>query len=224
MPTHSTGTLKNATFSGTLRHHDGNRPVSVIRGVVGLDSRRDTLGVFADVQADSLALDGLTGRIQNFPLRGSLAGTIRLEGDLAGLETHANLAMLNGGGAVRGDGTLVLGVPSTQPVYGVRKFTLHAQDMNLQRWMVHGGPPTRLTFRDNIVGGDSVSPPVGAFSAASGPRSLRDRSSTARRHAAVCRSATVSRLIAVAAARPAHPWQRLAGLAPARPWNAGAQL
>jgi hypothetical protein len=65
-----TGTLKDATFSGTLRHHDANRPVSVIRGVVGLDSRGEILGVFADVQADSLALDGLTGRVQNFPLRG----------------------------------------------------------------------------------------------------------------------------------------------------------
>jgi len=165
-----TGTLKDATFSGTLRHHDANRPVSVIRGVVGLDSRGEILGVFADVQADSLALDGLTGRSRDFPLRGSLAGTIRLEGDLAGLETHANLAMLNGGGAVRGDGTLVLGAPRTRPVYGVRKFTLHAQDVNLQRWMVHDGPPSRLTFTaTGSVEGDSVSPPVGAFSATLAP-------------------------------------------------------
>src|SRR5206468_7176862 len=59
-----TGTLKNAAFSGTLRHHDGDRPASIIRGVVGLDSRTDVLGVSADVRADSLSLDGLTGRIR----------------------------------------------------------------------------------------------------------------------------------------------------------------
>ena len=165
-----TGTLKNTTFSGTLRHHDGDRPVSVIRGVIGLDSRGDILGVFADVNADSLALAGLTGRIAGFPLRGSLQGTIRLNGNLAALDTHADLAMLGGGGAVRGDGTLVLGAPRSLPVYGARKFTLHAQDVNLQRWMVRNGPPSRLTVTaTGSVEGDSVSPPVGAFSATLAP-------------------------------------------------------
>src|SRR6266699_2938878 len=98
-----TGTLKNAMFSGTLRHHDGDRNASIVRGVVGLDSRTDVLGVFADVHADSLSLEGLTGRIAAFPLRGALAGTIRLKGDLTGVETHADLAML--GGSVAADST-----------------------------------------------------------------------------------------------------------------------
>ena len=162
-----TGTLKNANFSGTLRHHDGNRPVSVIRGVVALDSRTPILGVFADVHADSLALDGLTGRIRSFPLRGSLAGTIRLDGSLAGLETHADLAMLGGGGAIRGDGTLLLGEPTTRPVYGVRAFTVRGTDVSLQRWLVHNEnvPPTRLTFTaTGSVEGDTLTPPHGAMS------------------------------------------------------------
>ena len=160
------GTLKNARFSGTLRHRDGNRPASVIRGVVGLDTRTEVLGVFADVRADSLALDGLTGRIGNFPLRGTLAGTIRMNGDVAGLETHADLDMLGGGGAVRGDGTLLLGARGVHPGYGARRFTLHAQDVNLQRWLVRrGAPPSRLTF--TAIGtalADSVTKPSGAFS------------------------------------------------------------
>ncbi len=164
-----TGRLKDAMFSGTLRHHDGDRPVSVIRGVVGLDSRGEILGVFADVVADSLALDGLTGRIQGFPLRGSLAGTVQLDGNLAALETHADLTMLGGGGAVHGDGVLVLGVPRSQPVYGVRKFTLQTQDVNLQRWL-RAGPPSRLSFTAaGSVEGDSVSPPVGTLSATLAP-------------------------------------------------------
>src|SRR5256714_1313854 len=167
-----TGTLKNANFSGTLRHHDGNRPVSVIRGVVALDSRTPILGVFADVHADSLALDGLTGRIRNFPLRGSLAGTIRLDGSLAGLETHADLAMLGGGGSIRGDGTLLLGEPTTRPVYGVRAFTVRGTDVSLQRWLVHNEniPPTRLTFTaTGSVEGDTLTPPHGAMSVSVAP-------------------------------------------------------
>src|SRR6267143_1795234 len=122
--------LKNAMFSGTLRHHDEGRPASVVRGVVGLDFRTDVLRVFTDVHADSLSLDGLTGRMAAFPLRGTLAGTIRLNGDLTGVETHVDLAMLGGGGgAVRGDGTLLLGARDMHPGFGARGFTLHAQDL-----------------------------------------------------------------------------------------------
>jgi translocation and assembly module TamB len=183
-----TGTLQDATFSGTLRHHDGDKPVSVIRGVVGLDSRGEILGVFADVEADSLALDGLTGRFSGFPLRGSLQGPVRLEGDLAGLETHANLRMLGGGGAVRADGVLLLGAPGSAPVYGVQRFTLHAQDVNLQRWLVRDGPPSRLTLTaTGSVRGDSVSAPVGALSATLAPSffagSIIDSGATAIRFA-----------------------------------------
>ncbi|HEV8380914.1 MAG TPA: translocation/assembly module TamB domain-containing protein [Gemmatimonadales bacterium] len=166
-----TGTLKNATFSGTLRHHDGTRPVSLISGVVGLDFRSDVLRVFADVRADSLSLDGLTGRISGFPLRGTLAGTIRMNGDLSGVETHADLGMLGGGGAVRGDGTLLLGARDVRPGYGVRDFTLRAQDVNLQRWLTRGAaPPSRLTFiAAGTVAGDSVTTPTGAFSVTVAP-------------------------------------------------------
>ena len=162
-----TGTLKHTVFSGTLRHHDGDSPVSVVRGVIGLDTRTEVLGVSADVRADSLALDGLTGRIAHFPLRGTLAGTIRLSGDIAGLETHVDLDMLGGGGGgVRGDGTLLLGARGAHPSYGARDFTLHAQDVNLKRWLVRpGAPPSRLTFTANgSVGADSVTTPTGAVS------------------------------------------------------------
>jgi translocation and assembly module TamB len=161
-----TGTLKNARFSGTLRHHDGDRNASIVRGVVGLDSRTDVLGVFADVHADSLSLDGLTGRMAAFPLRGALAGTIRLNGDLTGVETHADLAMLGGGGAVRGDGTLLLGARGMHPGFGARSFTLHAQDLNLQRWLTRGSaPPSRLTFTaTGSVAADSTTKPTGELS------------------------------------------------------------
>src|SRR5436190_803723 len=158
-----TGTLKNVMFSGTLRHHDGDRPASVVRGVVRLDFRTDVLGVFTDVHADSLSLDGLTGRVAAFPLRGTLTGTIRMNGDLTGVETHADLAMLGGGGAVRGDGTLLLGARDEHPGFGVRGFALRAQDVNLQRWLTRGNaPPSRLSFMaTGSVAADSVTKPTG---------------------------------------------------------------
>src|SRR5216117_2673604 len=158
-----TGTLKNVMFSGTLRHHDGDRPASVVRGVVRLDFRTDVLGVFTDVHADSLSLDGLTGRVAAFPLRGTLTGTIRMNGDLTGVETHADLAMLGGGGAVRGDGTLLLGARDEHPGFVVRGFALRAQDVNLQRWLTRGNaPPSRLTFMaTGSVAADSVTKPTG---------------------------------------------------------------
>src|SRR5436190_5007047 len=161
-----TGTLKNVMFSGTLRHHDGDRPASVVRGVVRLDFRTDVLGVFTDVHADSLSLDGLTGRVAAFPLRGTLTGTIRMNGDLTGVETHADLAMLGGGGAVRGDGTLLLGARDEHPGFGVRGFALRAQDVNLQRWLTRGNaPPSRLTFMaTGSVAADSVTKPTGDLS------------------------------------------------------------
>ncbi|MDP3908771.1 MAG: hypothetical protein Q8Q14_00115 [Gemmatimonadales bacterium] len=159
-----TGTLSNARFSGTMRHRAGEQPMSVIRGVVALDFRTETLGVFADVRADSLSLTGLGTGIANFPLQGTAQGTIRLDGTVAGLETHADLVM-PGRGAVRGDGTLLLGAPA----YGARDFTLRATDVNLERWLVDG-PPTRLTFTaSGTVSGDSLTTPDGVVRVALGP-------------------------------------------------------
>jgi translocation and assembly module TamB len=162
-----TGTLHNVHFSGTLRHRDHDRPVSVVRGVVALDSRTDTLGVTADVTTDSLSLDGLRGSFPSLPLRGSLAGSVRLNGNVAGLETHADLTMTGGeGGSVRGDGFLVLGIPG----YGVRDFTLRARDVNLERWLRDQGPPSRLSLTvSGSVVGDSVNPPVGGLTVALAP-------------------------------------------------------
>ncbi len=161
------GTLHNAHFSGTLRHRDHDLPVSVVRGVVTLDSRTDTLGVSADVTTDSLSLDGLHGSFPSLPLRGTLAGTIRLTGNVAALEAHTDLGMVGGeSGSVRGDGFLVLGVPG----YGVRDFTLRGRDVNLERWLAKQGPPSRLSFTvSGSVVGDRAAPPVGGLTAALAP-------------------------------------------------------
>ena len=162
-----TGSVSAPRFSGTLRHRDGDRPASVVRGVVALDSRTDTLGVDADVTADSLSFDGLAGSFPALPLRGTVAGTIRLDGSTAALETHAELAQKGGGNGerVKMDGVLVLGMPG----YGARDFTLQAHDVDLRRWIA-GGPPSRLTFTvAGSVAADSATPPSGDLTATLAP-------------------------------------------------------
>jgi hypothetical protein len=160
-----TGPLKNAEFAGTLEHRDGARPPSRITGSVRLDSRAETLGLYADVTTDSLSFDGLRGSFPTLPLRGAVAGPVRLHGTLAALETHAALRSVGGGGTVEGDGVLLLG----QPSYGARDFTLRARDVDLARWL-QGAPASRLEFTvSGGVAGDSAAPPTGALTAALGP-------------------------------------------------------
>ena len=134
------GPYRNATFSGTMRHRDPGGPPSVVRGVIRLDSRRDTLGVYADVAADSLSFDGLRGSFPGLPFTGIAGGNIRLAGGLDSLDTHADL-MVPRGGRIRGDGALVL----LAPRYGARDFTFAAQDVSLARW-IEGAPTSRLSF------------------------------------------------------------------------------
>src|SRR5207253_7197576 len=94
--------------------------------------------------------------------------------DLTGLETHTDLAMLGGGGAMRGDGTLLLGARDMHPGFGARDFTLHAQDVNLQRWLTRGNaPPSRLTITaTGNVAADNVTKPTGAPSVLLAPSPL----------------------------------------------------
>jgi hypothetical protein len=152
-----TGGLHNARFTGTLSHRDGERPTSMVSGTVGLDTRTDTIRLFADVRADSLSFDGLRGSFPGLLLRGAVTGPISLDGTLAALESHADLA--SSAGAVRVDGVLTLLASRS----GVRDFTLRAHDIDLARWVARA-PRSRLSF--TIAGAlerDSAAPPVGAL-------------------------------------------------------------
>src|SRR2546426_478374 len=64
------GPLSDAQFAGTLEHRDGERPPSVLTGSVRLDTRSETLGIYADVTADSLSFDRLRGSFPTLPLQG----------------------------------------------------------------------------------------------------------------------------------------------------------
>ncbi len=163
-----TGPLHNARFAGTLAQRDGARPASVIRGTVGLDTRTDTVGFFADVNADSLSFDGLSGSFPGLRLRGAVKGPVRLAGTAAALETHAELTSAAGAGAARVDGILTLLDQRT----GARDLTLATRDLDLSTW-VRGLPGSRLNV--TVTGGaawDSAAAPEGALTAALAPSVL----------------------------------------------------
>jgi len=148
-----TGPLRDAQFSGTLRHHDGAGPESVVRGALRLDNRGATLGVFADLTADTLRFEGLRGSFPGLRLVGAVGGPVRLAGSVADLDTHVDWTTAGDGGRVRFDGRLVL-LPDKR---GARQATLELGDVNLGRWLVHG-PHSRLNF---TASGDVVADTTG---------------------------------------------------------------
>jgi len=148
------GPLRDAQFAGTLEHRDGELPPSVLTGSMRLDTRSETLGIYADVTADSLSFDGLRGSFPTLPLQGAVTGPVKLAGPLDALETH--VVLHSPGGDVRGDGTLMLDLPH----YGAQDMQVTARDLDLAHWLGRVAPPSRLNFtiRADFAGDSAVSP------------------------------------------------------------------
>src|SRR5882672_10902397 len=148
------GPLRDAQFAGTLEHRDGELPPSVLTGSMRLDTRSETLGIYADVTADSLSFDGLRGSFPTLPLQGTVTGPMKLAGPLDALET--NVVLHSPGGDVRGDGTLMLDLPH----YGAQDMQVTARDLDLAHWLGRVAPPSRLNFtiRADFAGDSAVSP------------------------------------------------------------------
>ena len=86
------GPLRNVTFQGTARHHDGTRPPSVAVGLVHLDTRFETLGLATDVALEPLSFDGIRRAFPSLKSRGELRGRFQSAGTLSRLEVHSELA------------------------------------------------------------------------------------------------------------------------------------
>ena len=133
------GPLKNFSFEGTLRHRDGTRPASALRGRFAADALGDVLALDIDAQVDTLSFDGLQPSFPSLRLSGSVAGTARLVGRLDSLDTHVDLSRVGGGGRIRANGGLVL-LPDRN---GTRNLAVTASDLSLDRWLP-GAPPSAL--------------------------------------------------------------------------------
>ncbi len=154
------GPYRNAQFKGALRHYHTGPTSTLVRGALRFDSRTDTLGVSAEVFADSLAFEELRGSFPGLPLVGTVSGPIRVEGRVDRLDTEFDL-VAPGGGRVHGAG--VLGWLDTH--HAARGFTVWADDVDLARW-VSGAPASRLSLRvDGSVEADTGDTPVGRVTA-----------------------------------------------------------
>ncbi|HVO35885.1 MAG TPA: translocation/assembly module TamB domain-containing protein [Gemmatimonadales bacterium] len=95
------GPWRDAAFAGTLRHGDGPGAGSSTRGTARL-TLADTVRIAADLVADSLSLDDLRRSWPAIRLRGSVAGTVKVNGPVTALAIDAALAGERGGVTVRG--------------------------------------------------------------------------------------------------------------------------
>lgn len=103
------GPWREAEFSGTLRHRDEPLAPTSVHGVLRVDARRDTVGLWANWVADSLSLDGLRSSYPRLRLGGTFGGDIRFGGHLDSLRVQADLA--GPAGSIHATGDLVLLAP-----------------------------------------------------------------------------------------------------------------
>ncbi|HEY6222747.1 MAG TPA: translocation/assembly module TamB domain-containing protein [Gemmatimonadales bacterium] len=135
------GPLKNFTFEGTLRHQDGQRPASVVRGRFSANALGDVLALNIDAQVDTLSFDGLQPSFPALRVSGAVSGSARLAGRLDSLDTHIDLSRLGGGGRIRANGGLAL-LPDRN---GTRNLVVTASNLSLDRWLPNA-PPSDLNF------------------------------------------------------------------------------
>ena len=133
------GPWQDATFSGLLRHRQDTLPVSVARGVVRLDTRRDTVGVWASLQLDSLQFAGVRPSYPQVPFAGAMAGDVELAGYLDALSLRATLAGPRG--RLEGGGTFVLLAPhlaARDLDVAFRDLTLEALEREIRGTALNG--------------------------------------------------------------------------------------
>ena len=100
------GPWKQLEFSGTLRQQQADLPATLAQGVLRVDARGETLGLWANLSLDSLALDGLRPSYPAIGVGSSFAGDVRLAGYLDSLTLHAQLT--GPAGEITGDGAVFL--------------------------------------------------------------------------------------------------------------------
>jgi translocation and assembly module TamB len=129
------GPWNDVAFDGALTHSDGPGPVSAARGTARL-ALGDTTRVRADLAMDSLSFDDLARSYTGIPLRGSLAGRVRVDGPVTGLAVDGDLAGPAGS-------VVVGGTVGGQDAGAVVRLRGRFADVDL-RGHVTGAPPTAL--------------------------------------------------------------------------------
>lgn len=135
-----TGPWQNLTFSGTMRHQDGDLPESRATGYARLDTRRDTVRFETRMELEPLAFAGVRPGYPGLPLEGSIAGTVALAGKP---DSFSTMAVVTGDlGTVAMQGVIRPG----EGRFGADSLVARFGRLDLAR--VRGtGPHTALTGR-----------------------------------------------------------------------------
>jgi len=94
-------------FDGDLSHFDDPAFVTDASGVVRIDARRDTLGVWSDLMFESLDLDGIRPSYPSIRIGGRFEGRVVTEGYLDSLFVDADIAGPGGALFVEGHVSLL---------------------------------------------------------------------------------------------------------------------
>jgi len=86
------GPLRNVVFRGTALQRDGQRPASVVRGTVHLDTRGQVLALDTDLDLDPLSFEGIRRGFPSLKARGDVRGHVNLSGTMDKLAVDATLA------------------------------------------------------------------------------------------------------------------------------------
>ncbi len=162
------GPMRNVTFVGTARHHDGNSPVSRLVGRVHLDTRGTALGVSLDLQLDPLSFDGIRRGFPSLTSRGGISGHVAMDGTLAHMNVDADVA--GDIGAITAQGIVTM----LPPRWGADGLHVRFRRLNLAA--VRGkGPVTSLFGTATATGSiDTLRAPEGMLELALGRSRIRE--------------------------------------------------
>jgi translocation and assembly module TamB len=149
------GPWLESEFNGTVRHRDAPYPETVATGVIQIDGRADTLGVWGRLAFDSLHLPGFWTSYPQFHLLGDFAGNVRLEGYLTALHLVADLH--GPPGRFKGEGTLTL----RSPHYAARNLDVDFRAVDTRRMYTE---PVETDLNGVLRGGievDTLKAPAG---------------------------------------------------------------
>ena len=153
-------------FTGTARHQDGERPVSVVDGWIRLDTRRLLTSFDGDLHLDSLSFEGIRAGYPTLPSLGSITGQVRLAGTMERMELDADVHGEIGALRVRGPAVVM------PPRWGGDSLQIDFRNLDL-RALRGGGPTSDLTGGVFVVGSiDTLRAPEGSITGALGPGRL----------------------------------------------------
>ena len=160
------GPWKDVLFTGTMRHQDGDRPVSVVGGWVRLDTRRVVTAFDGDLTLDSLSFEGIRAGYPTLPSLGSITGQVRMLGTMERMDLDADVSGEIGTLRVQGPAIVL------PPHWGGDSLRIDFRHLDL-RALRGTGPSSDLTGGVLVLGSiDTLRAPEGALVGALGPGRL----------------------------------------------------